>query len=369
MAIQNKKVKKILIVDDSALMRRALCDIINSDERFEVVDWALNGMAALELLKSKSYDAVLLDIVMPKMGGLELLRELRRLKIAAKVMVVSSYAADGAKETTEALSLGALDFIKKPESSTELGLDSYRERLLGTLDVVANSHVPAPVTLPADLVRNAKAAGSVAGTTSAQVLGAPAGDKIVAIASSTGGPRALQALLPYLPEKLDAPVLLVQHMPKGFTESLAERLNSLSSVRVKEAEEGEELRKGTVYMAMGGKHMTIERTSGGRHVVRYIDEPAREGVKPCANYMYESLAFSDFKQIICVVMTGMGADGTEGIRCLKEHKKIRVITQDEESCAVYGMPKSTVRAGLSDIEMPLGQIAKEIIQCAGVQNV
>lgn len=369
MANQNKKVKKILIIDDSALMRRMFCDIINSDERFEVVDCALNGMDALELLKSKSYDAVLLDIVMPKMDGLGLLRELRRLKIAAKVMMVSTHAEDGAKVTMEALSLGALDFVKKPDSHADVNLPIFREKLLGTLEVVANSHIPAAETLPMPPVQSAKPTGGAKEANTAKAIGAPAGDKIVAIASSTGGPRALQVLLPQLPEKLDAPVLLVQHMPKGFTESLAERLNSMSNVRVKEAEEGEELRKGTVYMAMGGKHMTVAKVSGNKHVIRYTDEPAREGVKPCANYMYESLVDSEFKQITCVVLTGMGADGTAGIRYLKKSKSIRVIVQAEESCAVYGMPKSVVKAGLSDREVPLTQVAQEIIQCAGIQNV
>lgn len=369
MANQNKKVKKILIVDDSALMRRAFCDIIGRDERFEVADCALNGMDALELLKSKSYDAVLLDIVMPRMGGLELLRELRRLKIAAKVMVVSTYAADGAKETMEALSLGALDFVKKPDGLSDGGMEPFREKLLSVLDVVVNSHIPASETLPVTPMRSTKTIGGVKETMPAKTIGAPAGDKIVAIASSTGGPRALQTLIPNLPAKLDAPILLVQHMPKGFTESLAERLNSMSSVRVKEAEEGEELRKGTVYLAMGGKHMTVERTAAGRHIIRYTDDPVREGVKPCANYMYESLADSDFKQITCVVLTGMGADGTAGIRCLKKSKNIRVIVQNEESCAVYGMPRSVVKAGLSDREVPLVQVAQEIIQSAGVQNM
>lgn len=369
MANQNKKVKKILIIDDSALMRRMFCDIINGDERFEVADCALNGMDALELLKSKSYDAVLLDIVMPKLDGLGLLRELRRLKIAAKVMMVSTHTEEGAKVTMEALSLGALDFVKKPDSHLDVNLASFREKLLSTLEVVANSHIPTSETLPMPPVRSVTTTGGVKGAKTVQAVDAPAGDKIVAIASSTGGPRALQTLIPGLPAQLDAPVLLVQHMPKGFTESLAERLNSMSSVRVKEAEEGEELRKGTVYMAMGGKHMTVERASGNKYVIRYTDEPAREGVKPCANYMYESLADSDFKQIICVVMTGMGADGREGIRCLKKSKNIRVIVQNEESCAVYGMPRSVAKAGLSDREVPLAQIAQEIIQCAGVQNM
>lgn len=369
MAIADKKVKKILIVDDSALMRRTFCDIINADERFEVADWAGNGLDALELLKSRSYDAVLLDIIMPRMGGLELLRELRRLEIEARVIVVSAYVAEEAKETMEALSLGALDFIKKPEDSSKDAMASFRKDLLKILGVAVNSHIPAVDVQSAVSPRRAGKAKGFNKAGRNLTAGAAAGDKIVAIATSTGGPKALQAVLPQLPAELDAPVLLVQHMPKGFTESLADRLDSLCSVRVKEAQEGEELRKGTVYVSMGGRHMTVKKAESGRPIIHYTDEPSREGVKPSANYMYESLADSDFKQITCVVLTGMGADGTEGIRFLKKKKDIRVIVQNEETCAVYGMPKSVVRCGLSDREVPLKQIAQEIIQSAGTQSV
>lgn len=365
---QKKNPKKVLVVDDSALMRRVFCDIINSDERFEVSDYASNGLDALELLKTKNYDAMLLDIIMPRMDGLGLLREMRRQNIAVKVMVVSAYAKDGAEVTMEALSLGAMDFVTKPENISGCDMESFKKRMLRVLDIVVSSHIPLAEAMPVGAKRPAEAAKDVGGRQSGQSVGALAGDKIVAIATSTGGPKALQAVIPQLPGKLDAPVLLVQHMPKGFTSSLAERLNALSSIRVKEAEEGEELRKGTVYVAMGGLHMTARRANSGRYVIQYLDEPAREGVKPCANYMYESLSDSDFRQIVCVVMTGMGADGTAGIRSLKADKSICVIAQSEETCAVYGMPKSVVRAGLSDREVPLSQIAQEIVKCVGVQN-
>lgn len=160
--------------------------------------------------------------------------------------------------------------------------------------------------------------------------------------------------------------MVVQHMPKGFTASLAERLNDISSMKVKEAAEGDELEIGTVYIAMGGMHLNV-RNKAGKYTIHYSDEPSREGVKPCANYMFESLADSRFDRIICVVMTGMGADGTAGIRNLKSHKAIHVISQDQESCVVYGMPKSIVTAGLSDQVVPLEEIAQEIILNVGVK--
>lgn len=176
----------------------------------------------------------------------------------------------------------------------------------------------------------------------------------------------MQSVIPLLPKELDAPVLLVQHMPKGFTRSLAERLDQLSNLCVKEAEEGEELRKGVVYLAMGGMHMTAKRMGGDRYVIHYTDEPPREGVKPSANYMYESLIDSGFDRIVCAVMTGMGADGTEGIRALRAAKNTYVIAQNKETSTVYGMPMHVTAAGLSDIEVGLDQIAQEIVRQIGV---
>lgn len=189
--------------------------------------------------------------------------------------------------------------------------------------------------------------------------------KLVAVASSTGGPKALQSVIPYLPSNLNAPVLIVQHMPAGFTEALAGRLNMLSKLSVKEAAEGDILEKGHAYLARGGRHMNAVR-KGGRQLIHYTDEPPREGVRPCANYMYESLADSEYDEIICVVLTGMGADGTAGIINLKAKKRITVIAQNEETCIVYGMPRSVVNAGLANKVIPLTQIANEIIKNVGV---
>ncbi|MBE5864837.1 MAG: chemotaxis protein CheB [Lachnospiraceae bacterium] len=194
-----------------------------------------------------------------------------------------------------------------------------------------------------------------------------AGSKVVAIASSTGGPHALHSVIPALPQNLNAPVLLVQHMPKGFTHSLAERLNELSRIQVKEATDGEELRKGTVYIAKGGVHMKVHHSTTGRYYIRYSDEPVRDGVKPNANYMYESLADSGFESVVCAVLTGMGADGTDGISALRETDNTYVIAQNEESCTVFGMPGSIVKSGLADIVLPLNQIAQEIVRKVGVQ--
>lgn len=357
-------VKKILVVDDSALMRRVLCDIIDSDQRFQVEDKATNGVEALDLLSRKTYDAVVLDVNMPRMNGLQLLEELRKFKISARVMMASTDTREGAKTTLDALELGALDFIHKPDNAVECRVASFKEDLLRTLDVVANSKPPvfesreklrevrANTYKMVDIVRKHSIQAS--------------GKKIVAIASSTGGPKALQSVIPRLPKELNAPVLVVQHMPKGFTASLAERLNSVSEIAVKEAVEGDVLKNGTVYLAMGGSHMNVRTSSAGRYTIHYSDEPNREGVKPCANYMYESLMDSRFDEVVCVVMTGMGADGTVGIKNLKTKKKVHVIAQNQNTCTVYGMPKSIVTAGISNQVVPLDQIAQEIILNVGV---
>ena len=190
--------------------------------------------------------------------------------------------------------------------------------------------------------------------------------KVVAMACSTGGPKSLQQVIPLLPGNLDAGVVLVQHMPKGFTASLASRLNALSEIEVSEAVDGEPIRKGHVYIAPGGMHIRIEK-QGGEYIIKYHDVPPVEGLKPCANIMYDSLKNTDFDEITCVVMTGMGSDGTKGIKSLSEsNKNIHVISQSAESCVVYGMPRTVAEAGLSDEVKSLDEIAESIIKNVGV---
>lgn len=377
--------KKVLIVDDSALMRRVLCDIINSDDRFEVVDYAVNGADGFKKIVSKELDAVVLDVYMPQMTGLQMLEEMQKSNVKANVLMASTTTREGARETLTALELGAIDFITKPENVADTRNDEFRTRFLGLLWVVANAN-------PNQMRRSVKPATASPKTFEARYdvnfhnitdkdkyekkevvkRSAPvsyakgSGKKIVAIASSTGGPRALQEVIPKLPAELNAPVLLVQHMPKGFTLSLAEHLNELSSISVEEADDNTRLEKGHVYIAKGGKHLKAVK-NGGFYQLECTDEPAREGVKPCANYMFESLADSAFDEVVCVVLTGMGGDGTEGIKNLSKSKKIHVIAQDEETCTVYGMPKMIAQSGLVNVVAPLDKVAEMIIKEVGVQ--
>ena len=415
--------KRILVVDDSALMRRVASDIINSDSRYNVEATASNGIEALDLIKKNTYDAVVLDVNMPKMSGLELLRELNKNNINVRIMMFSSTTSEGAKETIEALELGAIDFIKKPDGLAEVKGEAFKDKFLQMLAVVSGANIVSSPSIErrspsaSTPVRSQEPRSTAAASTGNSRMdnnrfqlksriftekkdAAPSkpvmsdrtygkggfmvrdpvdkeivlrktskkisGPKIVALASSTGGPRALQSVIPLLPENLDAAVLLVQHMPVGFTKSLAERLDSLSKMKVVEAEEGQTIEKGTVYIAAGGRHMIAVKSGSGMKI-KYTDLPMREGVRPAANYMYESLMDSPFAEICCVVLTGMGADGTAGIKNLETKKDIYVIAQDESTSAVYGMPKAVAQAGLVNEILPLDKVADAITKDVGVK--
>ena len=373
--------KNILVVDDSVLMRRLISDIINEDSRFQVSDIAMNGLDAFDLVtrNTAKYDVVLLDINMPKMNGIQFLEQLEKLRIRQRVIVVSTLAKEGAAETVRCLELGAFDFVTKPDSYAEARNESFRNRLLHSLGVATGLQVDDEIKT-ADTRRTAEGKNIAAATsralselTTAVVKRAAhksveaGAKKLVALACSTGGPKALQSVIPLLPAELDAPVVMVQHMPAGFTKSLAERLNELSKITVKEAEDGEVLKKGVVYIAQGGKQMRIIKKAAGYVISENADEASVGGLKPCADIMYESLVDSDYDDIICVVLTGMGGDGTLGIKQLNSKKNIYVIAQNEETSIVYGMPKVVAEAGLVDEVLPLEAVAEAITKNVGVR--
>lgn len=373
--------KKILVVDDSALMRRVVCDIINSDENFVVADIAKDGVEAFALLTDNQYDVVVLDINMPRMSGLELLEKMHKLKMRANIIMNSTLTKEGAAETIRALELGAVDFVTKPDNFIAAKGNDFRVALLNTIKVVSQVKTPrkfgvsrpamgagADRTAPKQTVKTQIHSQSIEKEVKTRQGNKPVGNrknKIIALACSTGGPKSLQSVVPLLPADLPYPMLIVQHMPAGFTKSLADRLNDVSKIEVKEAAEGDVLKAGCVYIAPGGKHMQVKEV-GGQHKITLTDEPPREGVKPCANYMYESLAKSSYEEVICVVLTGMGADGTKGIKYLDERKKTYVISQDEASCVVYGMPKAIAETGLVDEVASLTKITETILKNLGV---
>ena len=399
--------KKILIIDDSALMRRVISDIIKEGNEYEVSAIAKDGLEGFDLIVSNPnlYSAVILDINMPKMNGLELLEKLQKNHIEQTVIVVSTVAKDGARETIKALEFGAFDFVTKPENYLETKSIAFKEKIHTMLNLATSTKASiertslsgttgkASTTRRSVLTSTSTAAPVKRRTMSASDKSAVSAwrkknieqdvkaqkvdssmysnvkkgrNKIVALACSTGGPKSLQQVIPMLPKNLDAGIVLVQHMPVGFTASLAQRLNEMSDVVVQEARQGDVIQKGNVYIAPGGKHIKVVK-SGAQHKIELSDASAIDGLRPCANVMYESLEKTSFDEITCVVLTGMGADGTKGIQGLaKAHKNIYVIAQDEDSSVVYGMPKAIAQTGLVDEVVSLNRVAEAITKNVGV---
>ena len=380
--------KKVLVVDDSALMRRVLSDIINKDEEFHTEHSARDGLEALKLLEQNDFDAIVLDIIMPRMNGIDFLKEVNERGYTAKIIIVSTIARKGAGETIEALELGAFDFVTKPGNLREAKSGEFAAKVLSRLYLAMgmewNNILSGEIEAPEQVLRRMRRSdeGEIQEhserleTTEykpekrlprSSMVNVNASGKLVALACSTGGPKALQQVIPKLPENLDAAVVLVQHMPVGFTASLSARLNEMSEIRVREAQVGEVLQKGTVYIAKGGSQMRVIEKNRHEFVLSVREEGARNGLKPCADILYESLRKSSFEDITCVIMTGMGADGTKGILQLKETNKIYVIAQNAESSTVYGMPKAIAESGAADEIKDLNLIADAIIKHVGVR--
>ena len=378
--------KNILVVDDSALMRRVICDIINSDSNFQAKDTCKDGLEAYEKLKTTTYDGVVLDVNMPRMDGLQLLEKLQQDNIKANVIMVSTLTTKDAEVTILALERGAIDFVTKPTAIADAKGEDFKKKVLETLNAVLNSRLfsrtasrtSTPAAKPARPVRTAEVGSSSlapgaqdamkpATAANFKRLKATGKNKLVALACSTGGPKALQSVIPFLPKNLDAPMVLVQHMPAGFTKSMADRLNEVSPITVKEAEDGDKLEKGVIYVAPGGKHMEVVKCGDGSHKISLNNMPAIGGLRPCANITYDSLSKSGYDEIVCVVLTGMGADGTNGILSLGHHKPIHVISQNAETCIVYGMPKAIEDTGVVDDVVPLEKVAETIVKNVGVK--
>ena len=349
--------KKILLVDDSALMRRVLSDIINSDDRFHVEKEAKNGLEALEILRTEAFDGVVLDVNMPKMDGIELLRALASEGISARILMASTLTMDGAKVTLDALELGALDFIHKPEWSYKCKENDFDKELLDTLYAVCNAKLKsvAPVkpvsrkkieiqTGVEQLVR--KKAASITG------------NRLVAIAISTGGPKSLQSVIPFLPEDLNAPVVIVQHMPEGFTKMYADRLDRICKMQAKEAEDGDRLRNGLIILGHGSKQLEVHKDASGFYVTSRPGEKV-SGHCPSVDVLFRSVAKVSGKGTIGVILTGMGRDGAYGLADMRKAGAY-TIGQDEPSCVVYGMPCVAYEEGAVIKQAPLGEI-KDII--------
>lgn len=341
---------KVLVVDDSAFMRKILSDLFAAEQDFTVVEIARNGKDALEKVKKYKPDVVTMDVEMPVMDGIQSLEAIMR-EAPTPVVMVSSQTRDGAEATIRALSLGAVDFIAK--TSGPIGnIDGIREDILLKCRMAANVNVKqlcmpfcAPPVPPAASVIGNSSIGN---------------EKIVVIGTSTGGPRALQEVIPKLPGNLPCGILIVQHMPPGFTKSLADRLNSLSSLKVKEAEQNDPITPGVVLLAPGDYHMIIERL-GGKNVTRLNQQPPVGGHRPAVDPMMESAVHLYGAHTVGVLLTGMGRDGAKGLQMIRQRNGY-TIAEDKSTAVVFGMPKAAIELGAVNTVLPISGVAAEIVK-------
>ncbi len=342
---------RVLVVDDSAFMRKALSRMLEADPEIRVVGTARDGLEALAKVEELDPDLVTLDVEMPRMDGLETLSRLMQTH-PRPVLMVSSLTEEGAEVTLKALDLGALDYIPKGISGNVLEVIRIEQVLREKVKALARKKKPTPVRAVSHPPRRKDAP--------ARRLG-PA--RWVAIGASTGGPPALQKIFTRLPEDLAAPIVIVQHMPAAFTPAFARRLDSVSPLRVKEAQTGDRLEPGHAFLAPGGKHMVVHR-DGSRLVLEVTEKPADTLHKPSVDVTFDSVAREVGGQTLAVILTGMGADGTEGVRAIK-NRGGWAVAQDAASCVVYGMPRSVVEAGLADAVVPLDRIAPLVAEAVG----
>lgn len=366
---------KILVVDDTLLYRKIVSDALSEIPNVEIVGTANNGKTALARILSLHPDVITLDVEMPSMDGIEVLEEIARMQIDVGVIMLSSLTYEGGELTVKALQLGAFDFIPKPEFSSISDNRQYiRNHLASLLRSFTNRReIKRILSGKAPLARQAP--GPTTGTrqrpiitaeTVADRMGKMTGrhrrtvaSRVVAIGVSTGGPRALGALIPMLPADLNVPILVVQHMPPLFTQSLAKSLNTKSLLLVKEAEAGEELTPNTVFIAPGGRHMKLA-SGAGKKMIAVTDDPPENSCRPSADYLFRSVTEHFGEAATGVIMTGMGSDGSRGLELMKKNNGF-IIAQDEATCTVFGMPKWPIEADIVDVVAPLDRIASEII--------
>jgi len=347
---------KVLVVDDSAFMRKSLSLLLESDPQIKVIDTANDGLIAIEKVKKLKPDIVTLDIEMPNMDGLTALRKIMK-ECPTPVIMVSSLTIEGAGVTLKALELGAVDFIPKEMSFISVAITGIKEELVSKVKAIFKSKKVLSRVNKVNLQKTIVSGKPVQNLYKLPKLNY----KALAIGISTGGPISLQKVVPLLSEEIRIPIFIVQHMPPKFTASLAERLNSLSALEVKEAENGEIVRNSIVYIAPGGFHMTLKRDKLNNVVIQTSDLPDNVLHRPSVDVMLQSVQEIYGKNMLGIIMTGMGKDGLEGIKKLKTAGGY-CIAQDEESCVVYGMPRAIVENGLADIVASLEEIPKLINQ-------
>jgi two-component system chemotaxis response regulator CheB len=338
---------RVLVVDDSAFVRQALSRMLGSAPDIEVVGTAADGRDGYEKACLLQPDVITLDVKMPRMDGLEALRRIMA-ECPTAVLLLSSQTREGADVTLRGLELGAMDFVDKSSVQGNMNLLSLAEELQAKVRAVAA--VPRARLPRAAAVQEAVPPAVAPWRDRAQV---------VVIGTSTGGPPALQAIIPRLPDDLPSAVLVVQHMPVGFTRSLAERLDARSGLRVREARDGDAIAPGSVLIAPAGRHMKVRRR--GRDIRVWLDDEPRAALhRPSVDVLMASVAKVYGPRVMGIVLTGMGSDGVEGLRAIRASGGL-TLAESEETCVIYGMPKAAVEAGVVERSVPLGRVADEIL--------
>lgn len=379
--------KRVLVVDDSVFMRKIVSDLIAELPGFQVIATAKNGLEAIEMNNKLHPDCITMDVEMPEMNGLEALKRIMK-ENPVPVIMLSSLTREGAMETLQALESGAFDFVQKPSGSISLDLFKVKEMLHEKLQVAVKTNIkrlnraawsppPAPPPEPKPLVKPEKPLSRPLTPLppkegrptvlpvpkprmTVRAEGSTSFKHLVAIGTSTGGPRALQQVLTGLPGDFPAPIVIVQHMPPNFTHSLALRLDANCQIRVVEGADGMVLRQGTAYVAPGGFQMRVHRDAGGTYSLRVTSEEPRGGHRPAVDTLFESLLpFQDVKRHI-VIMTGMGSDGAKSMLALKRQGVETTIAEAEETCIVYGMPRAAAELGCVDHLLPVHEIARAL---------
>ncbi len=363
---------RVLVVDDTILYRKVVADVLNEIPGVEVVGSAHNGRVAMKRIVDLKPDLLTLDIEMPEMDGLEVLKRMALEAPDTGAIMLSAHTREGTRMAIKALDLGAFDFICKPQTG---GLEENRaelkkaitpmikafRRLLEVRRILKGRKANVPMT-----ARSAKRGDTEPNKTDHFVPSQfSLRSRIVAIGVSTGGPVALNRVLSDIPAQLGVPFLIAQHMPPLFTESLARNLDRHCALTVKEASDGERIAPDTVYIAPGGKQMKVaDHVSGSTKIIRVTNDPPENGCAPSADYLFRSVAEQYGGNATGVIMTGMGSDGTRGLQKMKA-KGAFIIAQDEGSSVVYGMAKKAVEAGIVDVVAPLDQIAHQIRRTIG----
>lgn len=361
----------VVVVDDSAFMRKALSSMLEKDPEIKVVATARDGQEGLEMIRKHNPNVVTLDIEMPKMDGLTALRHIM-MEMPRPVLMVSSLTVEGAEATLKALELGAVDFIPKQLAKVSLDIVKIEEELQDKVKQISRRRfIPPrpsrPVTRPLGTTTGGSVNGFASNSAAAQAVaprpvssraGRPNRD-IVAIGVSTGGPPAVQKVLSQLPADFPAAILIAQHMPAAFTGPFAKRLDGVCKITVKEAENGDKVTAGVAYVSPGGKHIRLDMRAGRMEIVVTTD-PIEALYKPSANVLMESVGNCVGRRGLGVILTGMGSDGAEGMKVFKQ-KGGRAIAQSDASCVVYGMPKAIVDAGLADEIHDIDDMAEAIM--------